>query len=493
VQQTTNPSIRRRLLFSLITTIVILWLISAYFVYLAAYHEVEEIYDATLAQESRIIATLMVHEIEEDTEARVNLQKVIQELGEDFLDRSIAFKQFLDEFMTDESEKDYLTLVPHKPVSDHRYEAKLAFLIKGVNGRTYIRSNLPASFNTFTEGYNNQVVDGKLWRMYGLKEPSGQFHVMIGEMMSVRQETVSEIVFNSLWPIIISLPMLGLIIWFVVGSGLKPLKSIADKVEGRDPKSLDSISIQNVPREVVPMVASLNSLFHRVQRVLENERRFTADAAHELRTPIAALKTLAQAKALADEKNGHTQFLDQVIRGVDRATHLLEQLLTLARMDSQSLEHLHMEEVDLHGETINVLAALGAEALAKNIELSYEGIEHPIMVPGYKPGIQILLRNIVDNAIRYTPESGEVWVKLEEHTSSIKLLVTDTGPGIPEEEQQGLYMRFRRGDNTNIQGSGLGLSIVKRIVDLHNASIEMRNRGERNGLEVSVLFSRNDV
>ncbi|MEW8691961.1 MAG: ATP-binding protein [Candidatus Thiodiazotropha endolucinida] len=490
MQQTTNLSIRRRLLISLISTIFILWLISAYFVFLAAHHEVEEIYDATLAQESRILATLMVHEVEEDNEAREDLQNLVKELGDDFINSSASFKLFIDEFMADESEKDYLTLVPREPATGHRYEAKLAFLIKGVNGRTYLRSNLPTSFNTFTEGYKNEIVDGKLWRMYGLKEPSGQFHVQIGELISVRQETVSEIVFNSLWPIIVSLPFIGLFIWIVVGGGLKPLQSIADKVKNRDPKSLESISTLGVPREVVPMVTSLNSLFRRVQRVLDNERRFTADAAHELRTPIAALKTLAQAKSLADEKNGHGNFLNQVIRGVDRATHLLEQLLTLARMDSRSLEHSHVDEVDLHGESINILASLGATALAKDIELAYEGAEHPVMVPGYSPGIQILLRNLIDNAIRYTPEKGEVSVILNEHESDIKLVVIDTGPGIPEEKQQGLYQRFRRGEGANSQGSGLGLSIVKRIVDLHHATIEMANRSDRSGLTVTVSFPR---
>ncbi|MEW8507677.1 MAG: ATP-binding protein [Candidatus Thiodiazotropha sp.] len=489
MQQTNNSSIRRRLLISLITTILILWLISAYFVYLAAYHEVEEIYDATLAQDARILATLMVHEIEEDSEAREELRQLVQELGEEVINSSASFKHFIREFMADESERDYLTIVPRDQDLGHRYEAKLAFLIKGVNGRTYLRSNLPTSFNTFTEGYNNQVIDSKLWRMYGLKEPSGQFDVQVGELMAVRQETVSEIVFNSLWPIIISLPMFGIFIWIVVGSGLKPLQSIADKVKHRDPNALDVISTQGVPSEVVPMVVSLNSLFHRVQRVLDNERRFTADAAHELRTPLAALKTLAQAKTLADEGNGHQVFLDQVMRGVDRATHLLEQLLTLARMDSHSLDQSHVEEVNLHNETINILASLGPLALAKDIELAYEGVDHSVMVPGYTPGIQILLRNIVDNAIRYTPEEGEVSVKLEEGVSGVKLLVIDTGPGIPEEKQHGLYQRFRRGEGTATQGSGLGLSIVKRIIDLHHAKIEMENRTDRSGLKVTVFFS----
>jgi two-component system sensor histidine kinase QseC len=457
---------------------------------MAAYNEVEEIYDAALAQQSRILATLMVHEVEEDKEARAELQKLVETLGEEFITGSASFKHFVDEFMADESERDYLTLLPREGVSGHRYEAKLAFLITGIDGRTYLRSNLPVVFNTFTQGYSNQIIDNKVWRMYGFEESSGLFRVQVGELMSVREETVTEIVINSLWPIIIALPMIGLLIWIVVGRGLKPLRFIADKVKNRDPKSLESISIQGVPHEVVPMVTSLNSLFRRVQRVLDNERRFTADAAHELRTPIAALKTLAQAKLLSDESNGHGRFLGQVIRGVDRATHLLEQLLTLARMDSQTMEHSNLEGVDLYGETINILASLGAMALEKGIELSYEGKEKPIVATGYLSGVQILLRNLIDNAIRYTPENGEVCVKLSEFDSDVVLVISDTGPGIPKEDQQDLYQRFRRGEDINSQGSGLGLSIVKRIVEVHHGTIEMVNRSDRLGLNVTVTFPR---
>ncbi|RLW60756.1 MAG: hypothetical protein B6D70_10220, partial [gamma proteobacterium symbiont of Stewartia floridana] len=296
-----------------------------------------------------------------------------------------------------------------------------------------------------------------------------------------------EIVFNSLWPIIIALPLLGFIIWMMVGNGLKPLSTIADKVENRDPNSLDPISTEDVPSEVVPMVESLNHLFLKVHSALENERRFTADAAHELRTPLAALKTLAQAKSLSTEQ-AHKGFLDQVIRGVDRATHLLEQLLTLARMDSQSFDESHTHQVDLQQETINVIAGIAGLALEKDIEISYDGPNDRVMVPGFSPAIQILLRNIIDNAIRYTPNNGEVTVKLVEQGSSARIEVHDTGPGIPESKQQGLYQRFRRGEDTKIQGSGLGLAIVKRIVDLHHASIEMENRENHAGLTVSVNF-----
>ncbi|MCG7957357.1 MAG: ATP-binding protein, partial [Candidatus Thiodiazotropha endolucinida] len=145
-------------------------------------------------------------------------------------------------------------------------------------------------------------------------------------------------------------------------------------------------------------------------------------------------------------------------------------------------------QVDLQQETINVIAGIAGMALEKDIEISYDGPNDRVMVPGFSPAIQILLRNIIDNAIRYTPNNGEVTVKLVEQDSGARIEVHDTGPGIPESKQQGLYQRFRRGEDTKIQGSGLGLAIVKRIVDLHHASIEMENRENHAGLTVSVNF-----
>jgi two-component system sensor histidine kinase QseC len=484
-----GSSIRKRLLASLISTIVLLWLTAALFVYQAASYEVQEIYDAALAQESRILATLMTHEVKEDRERAESLRTIVSELGEDVVKKSPLFIQVLDTYLTNESEKDYLTLVPRDPVKGHRYEAKIAFLIKGESGKTYLRSNLPASFNDFKQGYNNFIIEGEAWRMFGLRVASGQFNVLVGELLEVREETVTEIVINSLWPIIILLPAIGVLIWIMVGGGLKPLKDIARKVENRDPNSLEPIATDGVPNEVVPMVESLNRLFLKVQSALENERRFTADAAHELRTPLAALKTMAQAKSLTEGHN-HKGFLNQVIKGVDRATHLLEQLLTLARMDSQSFEENHICQVDFQHEIIRILASIASFALEKDIEISYDGPDDPVMMPGYLPAVQILLRNLIDNAIRYTPVDGEVRVRLALINGGARIEITDTGPGIPEELQMGIYQRFRRGEDTKTQGSGLGLAIVKRIVDLHHATIEMQNRQQQSGLIVSLFFPK---
>jgi signal transduction histidine kinase len=175
---------------------------------------------------------------------------------------------------------------------------------------------------------------------------------------------------------------------------------------------------------------------------------------------------------------------------VDRATHLLEQLLTLARMDSQSFEENHICQVDFQHEIIRILASIASFALEKDIEISYDGPDDPVMMPGYLPAVQILLRNLIDNAIRYTPVDGEVRVRLALINGGARIEITDTGPGIPEELQMGIYQRFRRGEDTKTQGSGLGLAIVKRIVDLHHATIEMQNRQQQSGLIVSLFFPK---
>jgi two-component system sensor histidine kinase QseC len=171
-----------------------------------------------------------------------------------------------------------------------------------------------------------------------------------------------------------------------------------------------------------------------VQRALENERRFTANAAHELRTPLAALKTQAQVKQLDDKDGEHAVFLNQIISGVDRATHLLEQLLTLARADSLNRDAILQQQVDLRAVVMDVLAMIGGRALEKNIDLSLDSPEEPVTIRGDDATLGILVRNLVDNAIRYTPADGEVRVQVLQSAAGASIVVDDTGPGIPEAE-----------------------------------------------------------
>lgn len=488
--KTMPQSIRRRLLIRLVFAIVISWVIAIAFVHHAAYLEVEEVYDAALAQQSRVLATLMIHESEEEVAIRRNLRQLVVEAGPELVDRSPLFRELLSEYLDRSREQDYLTLLDRSSLPGHRYEAKIAFIVIDADDKVLLRSNMPVQFDEFTLGFSEREMEGETWRTYGLLEPKSQLRVQVGEQHAIREETVEYIVLNSLWPLFAALPFFALLIWVTVGSGLRPLKQVAVKVERRDTNSLVPISPDGVPSEVVPMVESLNRLFSRVKSALDNERRFTADAAHELRTPLAALKAMAQAKQLSSQNGEHEAFLQQIVKGVDRTSHLLEQLLTLARMESQSMTMTYLQPVDLIPQVLVVLADIGQMALSRNIDLSYEGEESGVMVKGYGPALQILSRNLIDNAIRYTPEGGQVRIAIETQPREVCLVIEDSGPGIPDEQMQRVFERFKRGEDEREEGSGLGLSIVRRIIELHQARIALENRASDNGLRVKVYFLR---
>lgn len=484
-------TIRKRLLLVLITAVAILWCVVLLFVYRAAQAEVEEVFDAALAQEARVLGTLLTHEAEEETERQQILSKLVMELGGQALQRSPLLRQLVQEYggkSKDNEQEDYLTLLSPEHGPGHRYASKIAFLASYGDDRPMLRSPKGPSFRIDSDGFYNIGSGDEGWRVFGLNLSDGGLRVHVGERMAVRMETVKEILINSLWPMFLSLPILGFIIWASVGKGLRPLEQVADTVEQRDSGSLQPISTDSVPGEVVPIVDSLNGLFLRVRRALENERRFTANAAHELRTPLAALKTQAQVRQLDEQNEQDAKFLDHIVNGVDRATHLLEQLLTLARADSMRRDAILGQKMDLHVVVTDVLAMISRHALEKQIELSLDSPGSPVNVLGDDATMSILVRNLVDNAIRYTPSAGKVRVQLLQEVDAISLVVEDSGPGIAVKNREELFQRFQRGEGVEAQGSGLGLSIVKQIADLHGADIALNEPASGNGLRVVVLF-----
>jgi two-component system sensor histidine kinase QseC len=236
------------------------------------------------------------------------------------------------------------------------------------------------------------------------------------------------------------------------------------------------------------LVISLNSLFDQLQVALELERQFTDDAAHELRTPLAALKTQAQVSLRATNEEERQQALRQVINSVDRATHLIEQMLTLARLDPAATT-LVREKVNLHELTAEVVAQLVPIALKKNIEIEITGEEDAVVL--VEPvSVSILIRNLVDNAIRYTPVEGIVELSItQQSTHQVILAVKDSGPGIAPELQGRVFDRFFRVTGNSSPGCGLGLSIVQRVADLNNLMVDLQNKENAPGLIASVYFS----
>jgi two-component system sensor histidine kinase QseC len=279
--------------------------------------------------------------------------------------------------------------------------------------------------------------------------------------------------------------LLALLLWVAVTRGLRPLVRLTDEVAQREPDNLAPLDAQSAPREVLPLIERLNKLFARIDASLRKERRFTADAAHELRTPVAGIRAQAQVARAATNEAERNRALDNAILGCDRAAHLIDQLLTLARIDTLGDEAAGM--CRLRSLAAEMIAAIAPTALARNVRLELaEGDE--AQVRGDAALLRILLRNLIDNAVRHTPEGTTVSVSIGVDRGHGYLSVSDNGPGIPSEEMPRIAERFYRPLGTRASGSGLGLSIVKRIAEIHGASLQLAPNEDGVGLRATVSF-----
>ncbi|HHH36180.1 MAG TPA: two-component sensor histidine kinase [Gammaproteobacteria bacterium] len=452
-------SIRNRLLLILLPVTLLVWAVIVAIIYAGTRHEVNDLIDAQLVQSGRILLNVLSHEFYEEETFRKKVYdhplNIIQSLG------SLS----------------------------HKYEQRLAFQVWLPPGRLGLRSR-SAPDTPMTElanGFDNSLINGRHWRVYAVTSEKDGMQVQVAESMEIRDQLRNVIAMRILVPMLLALPVLAGLIWYGVGRAMGPLLRIAEDVEHRHLEHLSPIRDEAIPREAQPLVNALNALFLRLQQAFENERRFTADAAHELRTPLAALKTQAQVALRAGDDAARSEALRQVIAGVDRATHMVQQLLTLARLDPRQGVAVD-RQADLREVVTGVLTELAPAALAKDIDLSLEVDEQACAVSGDSDMLAILVRNLVDNAIKYTPAGGVVEVRLERQAQGMVLRVSDSGPGIPGERRTQVFDRFYRVLGTETAGTGLGLSIVKRVAELHQAEIRLGD-SPRGGLEVSVRFA----
>jgi two-component system sensor histidine kinase QseC len=284
-----------------------------------------------------------------------------------------------------------------------------------------------------------------------------------------------------------ALPPLGLLVWFAVRSGVRPLDAIAEQVARRAPGHLEPVGSRGAPAELQPLLNRLNTLLATVAATLENERRFTADAAHELRTPLAAIRAQAQV-ALGAVHNGEQRAaLQKVIAGCDRTARLMEQLLTLARLDAPPTAQ--SGSVPLRALAASVLAELAQDAVTRRVDLVL-GEGPDATVQGNAGLLEVLLRNLIDNGIRYTPAGGTVTVTIANCAGGARLAVTDTGPGITESERNKVMERFYRIAGTGQEGSGLGLSIAARVAQIHGATLSLGAGPGNRGTRADVLFPK---
>jgi len=425
-------SLRRRLVWLLTSAVAAIWLLAALAVYQRAHHEADEMLDAQLTQVADTLLAIV---------AGGEVEHFVKELHE----------------------------------HAHRYPVPIAFevwLSKDGEARRLVASPGHGGFATgITAGFSEHRHLGAHWRLYAVQDDDAEYRVVVGEAHAAREGLAREMGLSLLLPATLALPLMALAVWWGVGRSLRPVDDVARQVGALDAQALAPLDESApLPSEIAPLRAALNALIRRVTEAFENERRFTADAAHELRTPLAALKIQAQVALRAQAADGRQHALAQVIAGVDRMTHLVEQLLTLARVDPAS-----QGSVPPPLDPAAIVTAVCAELLP---QAQRQG---QTLVVDAAPGcavavtaawLQVAVRNLVDNALRYAGAGARIEVRLIRSGPSCAISVADNGPGVAASSRSQLSARFVRGEIEG-DGCGLGLSIVARIAALSHAQLEL--------------------
>jgi len=322
------------------------------------------------------------------------------------------------------------------------------------------------------------------WRTFRLI--SGSHVIQAAQTEGDRWEITAGIALRMLVPLAMLVPALAFLVWIAVGKSLAPLTRITAEVGRRNASAMEPLDSQSVPEEILPLLMALNGLLSRLEESIASQRRFVADAAHELRTPLTALSLQAQLVEQAQEPKERNETVNNLRLGIARATHLVTQLLTLARQEPDAqLPFVHLDLAVLVRQVVGEFAPM---ADFRRIDLGVNANQSELM-DGDEEALRILVGNLVDNAIRYTPQGGKVDVTLSKNETGLTLDVKDTGAGVPIEERERIFGRFYRIAGNEIQGSGLGLAIVHQIAQSHRAAIEI-SIGERGiGAIFSVQFS----
>lgn len=461
-------SIRRYLARTLMWVLATATLVAVTAAYLITDHELEEILDTQLSLHTRIVAGQIEADMPREAYARL-----AQRL--DIPDHQARWY----EDGSSQPESGDLTARLY-----HEEERKLTLGFWNADGSPRL---LGAEWNDSgpfpapqAEGFRWEVYDEQEWRVFSLYDSASQTWISMGLRHEFQSEIAERVALNNLIPLLVLLPLLLWLMGRIIRRGLAPISALSGQVQGRGARDLRRIETR-VPRELQGLRDSLNDFIARLGETLERERRFTADAAHELRTPLAALRI-----HLDNARAGDDVSLAKAHVGVERLQRVVEQLLVLARLDRPGEPPAHTGPIDIYPIVAELLADFWPLAHARGQHLEVLGLTR-LKVQADSVEMGILLRNLLDNALRYTPEGGCVDVELSRHQGRPQLIIRDTGPGIPDALLDKVTERFRRASDQRTTGSGLGLSIALELARRQHASLSLTNR-QPHGLEVRLVW-----
>jgi two-component system sensor histidine kinase QseC len=448
-------SISRRLLLTLIGGVSVLWLVAGLFTYHLTREQVNRLYDQDMIDFGQAALSL------------VDVADAIDPQSSDAMEILARSRKAIEG----------LPLI--------RREATLGYAI-WYRGQPLLATHKPPrGIESQPPGFSYLSSGGVNWRVLQMSTPGAdEVRIWVFENLHYRHKTLHLLLFSALFPLLLALPLFGVLVWFGVRQGLAPLRSLIEQVHQRGAHSLHPLALSRAPVEVHSLVNELNLLLERLNLALEAERRLTSDAAHEIRTPLASLRTHAQVALRSSDPAAHAHGLQQVSRSVERISSLMEQILLLARLDAEELHEI-FAPVDLRLLAEDAIADLAPQAIDKHIELTLDSQDASLL--GVAAWLGVMFANLVGNALRYTPEGGRVAVTLEADENRLTLWVRDNGPGVAPAEQAAIFTRFYRSPSVaNSNGSGLGLPIVKRIVEIHHGRISLHDGLDGAGLGVCI-------
>jgi two-component system sensor histidine kinase QseC len=459
----TSPTLRGRVRWLIILVMIVVLLPLTIFSFRRTLQEVDELSDGRLAQSAR------------------TLQVILDQDGGGSLRRR------------DQSDK----LVPiHAPrvravgPNGHTFESEVGFQVFDLSGQLLLATSNLAALPPPQAGdaeFRDLEASGYRWRLFTLDDTPEGVVIRTGERYDSRHDIRQALWLDHVLPLLIGLPLLGLLIGWAVKRGLRPLKSLTRALASRPLGTRAPIMLDDAPRELQPVLDALNGQLQRLADALEREHRFSADVAHELRTPLASIMLNIESAIATRNVNEAATSLAGARHNVAALARRVEQLLALARLES-GMAAERRQPVDLVSVAIDVIEELTPVIAECEAELGFTHASEAIVVSGHEAALAALLRNLIENAMRHVPAGGQVQLSLtqDEHVTSID--VADDGPGIPPERRAAVFARFHREASGRGEGYGLGLSIVQRASELHGASIELLDSPLGQGLRVHVTI-----
>ncbi|MFZ3001190.1 MAG: ATP-binding protein [Undibacterium umbellatum] len=441
----TRPSLQNRLLVLTLTAVASIWLLATAMTWFDARHELDEVLDGHLAQAASLLTTHQVHEIIEKGESR-------------------------------------------EPRTLHKYAPKVMYQVFH-GGRLGLRSaNAPETpildeGKELKAGFTSIQIKNREWRVFSTIGVEADVQVYVAEEVQARTAILYAVLRSMILPFIIALPILGLALWFAVRQGMSSITRLGRVLEQRQPAAVNPIEMDGTSKETQTVIQALNGLLERIAGLMESERRFTADAAHELRTPLAALRTQAQVAMAEHDEIKRQRALKNTLEACDRTSRLIEQLLTLSRLENNAEAEFLL--FDMSATIRKQLANIAPKAISRNQKMELDMDCH-CFINGNEILMSVLIRNLIDNAVRYSPEAAQILIHLSYINSLYILTIEDSGNGLSDQDIARLGERFFRIQSNAESGSGLGWSIAKRIAKAHHMDLQAERSEKLGGLKVTL-------